>query len=344
MTEHRVSLRMPYHQAFKLYRGRKKQFVHLSAPFTVLIREIDAAEAPVAYRVMTDDEYASQRMHEVRSFESTFLWPLMAPDGPVSTVRFIEIAADGRLGAFLAFGRAAKVGHHDGRTFEEFFNEFPLHRYLEDDREHQSLLTSRGAARLLFCDGYVYVKAGAPLWYAAERFDLNRIDVWLGHEFLDRTKTNIWTAGPDRHMQRYCCQHSRAYGLDEIGAEIKRIAGAHMEVRVRSRIEILMDLHLPEGAARLCAQTLAETVWRCGQVEAVRAAVPLLAAAEEAKAMPQTIDPFLLLEQYSRFEDRTPTRRYSITITAAKDIVRRLQALGCTPLAQEDDDALAALG
>lgn len=48
-------------------------------------------------------------------------------------------------------------------------------------------------------------------------------------------------------------------------------------------------------------------------------------------------------DEYSRFEDRTLTRRYSSTIRA-KDIVRRLEALGCTAPAQEDDDALAALG
>jgi hypothetical protein len=52
--------------------------------------------------------------------------------------------------------------------------------YLEDDKEDQSKLTSMGAARTVFCSGYVFMKAGAPLWYAAQKHTLNRIDVGDG--------------------------------------------------------------------------------------------------------------------------------------------------------------------
>jgi hypothetical protein len=38
------------------------------------------------------------------------------------------------------------------------------------------------------------------------------------------------------------------------------------------------------------------------------------------------------------------TRSFVSTIAAAREIVRRLEAFGCTPLAPEDDEALGALG
>ncbi|UVO26948.1 hypothetical protein [Bradyrhizobium arachidis] len=344
VKEHHVNLRMPYHQVFKRPRCRKEQTVVLTEAVPILIREIDPSEAPIAYRIHTQDEYVSERLHEVRSYESTFLWPLMAPDGPVSVTSFVELAAEGRLGSFIAFCRSEKFGRKDGRTFVEFVNEFPTYKYGDSNKDDQILKTLRGSARLAFCDGYVFVSAGAPIWYVAEKPTLNRVDVLIGHEALDRKKTYVWTAGPDWHMQHYCCTYGHAYGLTEIESEIERVAGRHTEVRFRSRIEILMDLHLPEGAARLCARSLVETVWSYAQNEALRAAVPLLAGAVSVKDVPNDLDSFSLLTQYSRFEDRTLTRSYFSTIAAARQIVRRLEAFGCTPLAPEDDDALGALG
>jgi hypothetical protein len=246
VKEHHVNLRMPYHQAFKRPRYRNERSVVLTEVVPILIREIDPSAAPVAYRIYTQDEYVSERQHEVRTFESAFWWPLMAPDGPVSVTRFIELAAAGRLGSFLAFSRSDKVGHRDGRSFAEFCNEFPTYKYSESNRDDQVVKTLRGAARLVFCDGHVFVKAGAPIWYVAEIPACKRLDVSLGHEAVDRVKTSVWTAGPDGHMQRYYCEYGLAYGLTEIESEIERLAGAHTEVRFRSRIEILMDLHLPE--------------------------------------------------------------------------------------------------
>jgi hypothetical protein len=217
VTEYRIDLRVPYYQAYKLYRGRKELGVRLSENVSIIVREIDRIEAPVAYRVHTEDDYVLDRLHEVRSFESTFWWPMMAHDGPVSVARFIEFAAKGKLGSFLTFDGPPKMGRCDGRTFEEFASRFPTYRYCECDKEHQFLLTARGAARLVFCDGHVYVNVGAPVWYVAEKPAVGRIDVWLGHEALDRDKTNVWTAGPNKHMQHYSCESCRAYGLGECG-------------------------------------------------------------------------------------------------------------------------------
>ncbi|WMT76527.1 hypothetical protein [Bradyrhizobium sp. Ash2021] len=344
MTEHRVSLRMPYFQAYKLYRGRNELGVRLSENVSIIVREVDPIEAPIAYRIHTDDDYVSDRLHEVRSFESTCWWPLMAHDGPVSVARFIEFAAKGKLGTFLAFDEPPKMGQRDGRTFQEFECAFPMHRYGECDKERQFLLTSRGAKRLVFCEGHVYVNVGAPVWYVAEKPTLGRIDVWLGHDALDRAKTNVWTAGPDNYMQHYCCEFSRAYGLGEIDAEIERLAEPHTEICFRSRIETVLHLEIPERTARLCARTLFETIRHYTEDEALRAAVPLLADTAGMKTAPTDSDLFRVLEQYSHFKDRSLIQGYRSSISAARDIVRRLENLGCTPLAQEDEDALAALG
>jgi hypothetical protein len=345
VKEHRIKLRMRYHQTFKRPRCRKEEGVFLTEDVSILIREIDASDAPVAYCVYTQDEYSSDRLHEVRSFESAFWWPLMASDGPVSVARFIEHAADGKLGSFMTFGSSIKLGREDGRSFTEFFNEFPTYRFGEFDRDDQFLRTSRGAARVVFCDGHVFVNAGAPIWYVAVSTVRDRLDAWLGHDALDRVKTRVWTAGPDGHMQRYCCEHGRAYGLAEIDSEIKRLTGAQTQVCFRSRIEILMDLHLPEGAALLCARTLIESIWRSAvHSETMRAAVPLLGAAAAMKAVPKDLNFFRVLSQFSTFEDRTMTRTYWPSIVAARELVRRLEAFGCTPLASEDDEALGALG
>ncbi|WP_426436969.1 hypothetical protein [Bradyrhizobium genosp. P] len=76
MTEHRINLRMPYYQSYRLYRGRRELGVRLSENVPIIVREVDPIEAPIAYRVHTDDDYVSDRLHEVRSFESTFWWPM----------------------------------------------------------------------------------------------------------------------------------------------------------------------------------------------------------------------------------------------------------------------------
>lgn len=343
MTEHRINVRMPYHQAYRLYRGRRDLGVRLSEDVPVIVREVDASEAPIAYRVQTEDDYVPDRLHEVRSFESTCWWSLMTYDGPVGVARFVEYAAKGTLGSFLSFDEPPKMGQRDGRTFQEFERAFPMHRYGECDRAHQSLLTARGARRLLFCNGYVYVNVGAPVWYAAEKPARGRVDVWLGHEALDRDKANVWTAGPDKHMQRCSYESSRAYGLGEIDAEIGRLADQRTEIRFRSRIETILDLEVPERTARLCARTLFDTIRRYVHNDAIRSVAPLLAETASMKATPTDSELMRSLKQYSNFEDRSLTLGYSSSIGAAQDIVRRLEAFGCSPLAQEDDDALAAI-
>lgn len=115
MTEHRVNMGMPYYQAYRLYRGRRDLGVGLSENAPIVVREIDASEAPVAYRIHTEDDYVSDRLQDVRSFESTFWWPLMTHDGPVSVDRFVEFAAKGTIGAFLAFDEPPRMGKRDGR-------------------------------------------------------------------------------------------------------------------------------------------------------------------------------------------------------------------------------------
>jgi hypothetical protein len=344
VTEHRINLRMPYHQAYRLYRGRRDLGVRLSENVPIIVREVDLIEAPIAYRVHTDDDYVSDRLHEVRYCNSTCWWPLMAHDGPVSVARFIELAAKGKIGSFLSFDEPPAMGERDGRTIEEFQRAHPLHRCGECDRDRQVQATAKGAKRLLFCDGHVYVNVGAPVWYLAEKPTIGRIDVWMGHEAFDRHKTNVWTAGLDEHMQRYSYEFSRAYGLGEIGTEIERCADARMEIRFRSRIETVLDLEVPERTARLCARTLFESIRRFSYDDTLRAAVPLLAETVGMMTAPTDSDLFRVLEQFSRFQDRTLIQGYQHSIEAARDIVRRLERLGCTPLALEDEDALASLG
>ena len=225
--------------------------------------------------------------------------------GPVSVARFIEFAAKGKLGTFLAFDEPPKMGERDGRDFSGILTRLPMHRYGECDKDRQFLLTSRGAKRLVFCDGHVYVNVGAPVWYVAEKRMLDRIDVWLGHDALDRAKTNVWTAGPDNYMQHHCYEFSRAYGLGEIDAEIEWFAKPHTEIRFRSRIETVQHLEAPERTARLCARTLFETIRHYTHDEALRAAVPLLADTAGMKTAPTDSDLFRVLEQYSRFKDHS---------------------------------------
>lgn len=194
----------------------------------------------------------------------------------------------------------------------------------------------------MFCDGYVYVNVGAPVWYVAEKPTAGRADVWLGREALDRAKGNVWTAEPDTHMQRYSYEFYRAYGLGEIGTEIERFADT--DIRFRSRIETVLDLEVPERAARLCARTPFKSIRRFSYDETLYATGPPLAETIGAKATPPADELFRVQEQFSDFRDRTLIQRYRYSIEAARDIIRRLETLGCTPLAQEDEDALAALG
>ncbi|MGY4466984.1 hypothetical protein ACVWWK_002666 [Bradyrhizobium sp. LB9.1b] len=302
MTEHRVNMGMPYYQAYRLYRGRRDLGVGLSENAPIVVREIDASEAPVAYRIHTEDDYVSDRLQDVRSFESTFWWPLMTHDGPVSVDRFVEFAAKGTIGAFLAFDEPPRMGKRDGRTIEDFQRAYPLHHYRECDRDRQILATAKGARRLVFCDGYVYVNVGAPVWYVAEKPTAGRADVWLGREALDRAKGNVWTAEPDTHMQRYSYEFSRAYGLGEIGTEIERFADT--DIRFRSRIETVLDLEVPERAARLCARTPFKSIRRFSFDETLYATGPPLAETIGAKATPPDDELFRVLEQFSDFRDR----------------------------------------
>jgi hypothetical protein len=112
---------------------------------SISICEIDPSDAPVAYRVHTQDPFSSDRLHEVRSYDHGFWWPLMPSDGPVSVPRFIEPAADGEVSSFLTFGRSIQYGREDGRSFTEFLNDFPTYRFGEPDKDVQLLKTLRDA-------------------------------------------------------------------------------------------------------------------------------------------------------------------------------------------------------
>ncbi|WP_426436970.1 hypothetical protein [Bradyrhizobium genosp. P] len=61
------------------------------------------------------------------------------------------------------------------------------------------------------------------------------------------------------------------------------------------------------------------------------------------RTAPTDSDLFRVLEQFSRFQAPSLIQGHRCSVAAARDVVRRLEDLGCTPLAQEDEDALAAL-
>ncbi|MBB4366763.1 hypothetical protein GGD65_007837 [Bradyrhizobium sp. CIR18] len=117
VTEQRINLHMPYYQPYRLYRCRKELGVHLAENVIIIVREIDPSEAPNAYRIHAGaecfDDYPEQ-LHVVRSFEGSCWWPLMTDDGPVSVLQFIEFAAEGELGSFVAFDDQTRLAQRSG--------------------------------------------------------------------------------------------------------------------------------------------------------------------------------------------------------------------------------------
>jgi hypothetical protein len=345
MKDHLVKLRMRYRQPFKRPRCRKEESVYLSEEVSISVREIDPIAAPVAFRIYTQDAFPLWHLHEVRSHDRALWWPLMGYDGPMSVAQFQEHAADGTMSSFLTFNPSHERSFPDGPSFAEFVNNFPKHRFGESDRAIQLLRTSRGAARVAFCDGHIFVNAGEPVWYAIGSAVHGGVDLWLGHEALDRENMRLfWTAGPNWYAQRSCCNRSRAFGLGEISSEIKRLAGDDVPVTYRSQIEIVIDQYLPETAALMCARHQLESIWEMAfHRSSLRAAVPLLGAAA-VRVVPKDIDAGRMLAQLAAVEDQNFRQTYGVVVVSAQDILRRLDALGCGPLSQEDEDALAALG
>lgn len=70
--------------------------------------------------------------------------------------------------------------------------------------------------------------------------------------------------------------------------------------------------------------------------------IPLLAAAGDVKVVPKDIDARRVLAQLS--SEDSLICLYAYPIAAARGTLRRLEALGCGLLDEDDEAALAALG
>lgn len=253
MKDHLVTIPMDYRQKYKLPRCRKFESVFLTEKVTVAIREIEPGAAPVAYRVYANDRYCAARLHEVRSHDGSLWWPLTGQDGPISVPQFLELAADGEVSSLLRFDPVKEYGIRTHLSYAEFFADLRVKEMGECDRDERFAKTSRGAARVTFCDGQVFINGGIPVWYVIFDIGTSRLEFWLGHAAWDIEDTrDFWTAGPDWRTRRACYRGSRVCGLDELDTEMRYLAQFH-GLHFRSRIDTVEShWHPPEAAALLC--------------------------------------------------------------------------------------------
>jgi hypothetical protein len=122
---------------------------------------------------------------------------------------------------------------------------------------------------------------------------------------------------------------------DEIAAETKALIAAGIDVEVRSEMKLVAVRQRRDAGAVLCARVIAGVYWSTPSLR------PLVFVPHSSTApiLPNDVDLRAVLERLIESEDPRVAPRL-----AAAQILRRLEALGDTRLAEEDDAALAAVG
>ena len=345
MNEEKVQLLMPYTQDFIPKGRRNSRSVTFGSEGLVVIRKIDAEEAPPAYHIVKTNEQSSPEPYIVRSFSDFLWWPLLDGDGLVSPSKFVALAGAANPAVLASLGV-----HYDRPRKEspqEFYKDYPCRKIVACTRDQQWARAQRGATRVVFCGETVLLEAGEPIYFVVPPLAPKRYKFMAGTSSLDRhLDFGFRVAGPNR--ARDIASKGRAFGAEEIDGGICRLAGCINEGYV-SKIERLVERYHFGVGVLACADAFIEMLWFNAQLDHPRSRlllkiVPCMAEGgrdiERIRRRPHQE----VLKQVISIADRAGLLEFSYEIAIATDIMRRLDLVCPAPLAEEDDAALWRFG
>ena len=202
MSDHILRLRIPFTQEFVRKRCRNTETERFWDEGQVLVSTVEPEAAPVAYRVSDTDALAERRLHgssySVRSFKGSLWWPLIGSRGFVEIEDFVRLAGEGDEGALLAVDPSIETPLDVSPLCPNVYFEQNLWRTMGNSTIGERWARAhRGASRMMFCEGTVYVEAGEPIYYLVHSPVRGDFDVAVGPSALDRRGTTaVGVPGP----------------------------------------------------------------------------------------------------------------------------------------------------
>jgi hypothetical protein len=347
MKRHLLDYRYTYHAEYFRWKGRIKQHAYLTGIQPVAIAEVEPADAPVAYRVLSS-EPDFRPSYEVRAFDGSLWWPINSYGNPLEPAAFLALAASNWERASRVLDPMHRTYYVDGIPIEEFLAETRVSKgRFVSDREQQAKQAERDASKVIFCGDRVLVDAGDPVWYAVLDEDARCFNLSIGHSDLDRVcldqkyGVGFFTPGPDRGVRIRCGRLSQAFGLDEMSFALQTIADLNCAFRIDSEI-VPLSARVPGPAAELCVRASAQHLRNiAGWRPDLRRAMPELERAS-AKTRSDFDSDALMLRHLVGRPDPVLRNAHAQLVAEARQVLDRLDSL--QPLAEEDEAALSMLG
>ncbi|MBR1281306.1 hypothetical protein JQ597_04555 [Bradyrhizobium sp. AUGA SZCCT0177] len=357
MSEIPIKVQIPYIQTYIPWRHKKPRRQHLWSDGFIMIKEVVAEAAPVSHRIFGQD---GRLEAEVRRFGDGYWWALnkrqpaatMAEVGnewrktghPIAIKEFIS-AAEKRNGNvfWAALGCFGPV--IDPISEDEFFEKKP--RLLQSTLKRQWSRATHGASRTIYCDGLVMVKAGLPTYYGVRRS--GGVDIVAGPSEFDRVYGEYRLFGPDRDTRRESAASGLAFGRQEFCREEPLLRLREDFVRVVCRIDEFVSPPPVESGPLMCARVLAADLWDRAKDKynlgwaVLRVHVASLAGAAESSPSVENLPFRRILEDFVAVDWTGITNEFSGRVQDAQEILRRLDFVGVSQLADEDEAALANL-
>ncbi|WP_398466516.1 hypothetical protein [Tardiphaga sp.] len=339
MRDHVLDYRFSYRAEYVPVRKRLTRHAFLNGVEPVSILEIEATDAPVAFRISQQSGRCDA--FEVRSHGDALWWPLFGLDGQVSGAEFFAHAKSDWDKACAILDPLARTYRFFGDTHEQRFEGQPLRSYESDFRD-QLLSAQHDASRVRVIGGRVHVAGGEPVWYAVANDEGRRgFDLQLGHSDLDRKDRDAyWMPCPDRSPRMTSARLGRAFGLNELAHGIGWLAAD--VVRYRSKI-VDEGIHRSVGAADLCVRAFAQHLWEIAFMRPdLRGILPVIAKATRNTPPPLVLPHKEMLERLASL-DATRTQLLGSRIVDDARLLRdRVDEFRPVTVSDEEIDAISA--
>lgn len=166
----------------------------------IAIEKVDAAEAPVAFRVVA--QAADRRDYEIRRFRGRLWWPLFEAGAPMRTTSFVASASrtDGCFLSSLNLSPSTLAAPRDANGFElPWF----IGKIEADSRAERWVQANRSAVKLLSCEGIMYAEGGTPAYFAVRKSALAPLEFRIGQmEVGPSFPGDRWHVGPDKSRRQ----------------------------------------------------------------------------------------------------------------------------------------------